>query len=167
MVLTTCDPKTTDVVESVTAEVAPETVPVPDRETDAFGPAELEIVKVSFRSPGAVGEKVTLAVQLAPGSNCEGQLLTVEKFALLVYTLRVVVWSPKLLIVTVWAVLEVPTFWLPNVKLLWEGSTKASLYPVPVIEITVVAVLLAFEFTTTVPLLVLGAFGLKFRVNVQ
>src|SRR5690349_8811058 len=82
-----------------------------------------ETVIAPLRTPVAVGEKVTLMLQLAAGARVAGltgQLFVCAKSPL-AETPMVVAVLPLLLTLTVRALLVVPTSWLPKLRL--EGET--------------------------------------------
>jgi hypothetical protein len=87
------------------------------------------MVNVAVRLKGAVGEKVTLRVQLLPAATEPPQLLDWAKspeFAPDSATLKVKVAFPVLLRVTVCAALDVPTFWLLKVRLVAETAAMGA-----------------------------------------
>ena len=112
-------------------------VPVPLRLTLWGLPVALSArVMAAVRVPLAVGVKVTLIVQLTPAATLEPQLLVCAKSLALapetamLVTLKDVL--PEFVRVIVWAVLVVPTDWLPKSRLVDDRlTTAAALVPVP------------------------------------
>src|ERR1017187_9470189 len=93
-----------------------------------------ETVTVAARAPAAVGLKVTLIVQLAPGATLDPQLLVRAKSpALAPETAMPVIFNaafPELARVIACAALGGPTPWLAKVRV--EGETLATAaVPVP------------------------------------
>ena len=74
--------------------------------------------------------------------------------------------SPRLVTVIVCGALEVPTAWLPNVRLCVDICSKAPSVPVPFNVITV-GLSLALVVIVMVPVRKPAAAGVKFRVKVQ
>jgi hypothetical protein len=116
--------------------VAPD--PVPLRVTDCWLPATLFVLSVTFsvaeRLPGAAGVKVTLMVQLPFAATEPPQVLVCAKSPGLVpvkpIPLMVKATLPVLLREKVWAVLVVPTFWVPKVSVVAVRFALGAL-PVP------------------------------------
>ena len=112
-------------------------VPVPVRLTLWGLPVALSVtVRAVLRVPLAAGVKVTLIVQLAPAATELPQLLVCAKspgfvpVSARLVTLKAVL--PEFVKVTAWAVLVVPTEWLPKARLVEERlTTAAALVPVP------------------------------------
>lgn len=110
-------------------------VPVPVRLIVCGLPARLSaMVTAAVRSPMAVGENFTRIVQLPPPPNEVKQLLVSEKSPTLapvtVMLLMVKLALPVLVMVTAWAELVVPTFWLVKVRVPLEKLTPP-LFPEP------------------------------------
>ena len=121
-------------------------LPVPVRFTVWGLPVALSVmVTVAVRVPGAVGVKVTLIVQFAPGTTVFAQLLVWPKSPELVpVTVKLVMLKfavPLLVRVTACAGLVVLTVWLANVKVEAERLTVEAV-PVPE-RLTVWGLLLA------------------------
>ena len=123
---------------SVTAGA--ETVPVPESATLCGLPAALSlIVTLALRLPVAVGENVTLSVQVAPAASVlglSGQVFVCAKSpALAPLTPMLLIVNaavPLLVSVTDFAALVVPTSWLPKLSDVGLSVTPgAGVTPVP------------------------------------
>src|SRR5580658_1560314 len=92
------------------------------------------MVTLAVWLPFAAGVKVTLMVQLAPAARELPQVLVWAKAPLLVPVMAILVMLtavlPVLLNVTVWAVVVVPTFSLPKLRLVAERFRPGAV-PVP------------------------------------
>jgi hypothetical protein len=111
-------------------------VPVPVRLTVCGLPAALsETVSVAVRLPGAVGVNVTLMVQLPPAASELPQVVVSGKSpGLGPVTARLAMLKARLPLfvrVTDCAGVEVPSNWLPKVRVVAERPTSAAV-PVPV-----------------------------------
>ena len=105
-------------------------VPVPVKETFCGLPLALSVtIRVPDRLPVAVGVKVTLKVQLAPGATLTPQVFVCAKSVLLapvMAMLRVSGALPLFDSVTACGALVVPTFWLPNESEVSESVTTGT-----------------------------------------
>ena len=105
------------------------------------------IVTLAARLPLAAGVKVTLMVQLAPAARELPHVFVWTKSPLLVPVIAmlviVIATVPVLLNVIVCAALVVPTFWLPNLRLVAENP-RVEVMPVPV-RLTICGLLLALS----------------------
>jgi len=100
--------------------------------------------------PVAVGVKVTLMAQLAPGANPAPQVLSCAKSPVTVIPAIVKAAVPVLLIVIVCGALVDPSAWLVNVKLVDDRLTTGAAAPVPE-RVTVCGLFAALSVMTTVP----------------
>jgi hypothetical protein len=108
----------------------PLSAPVPLNATEADNVLSLGVIEsVAESDPTDCGLKTTEMVQFAPAATEEPQLLKLAKLVPLVpevETVPSVTAAPVLFVkVNVWAVLQVATFWLPNVKDVDETSPRA------------------------------------------
>jgi hypothetical protein len=83
--------------------------PVPIRLTVCGLPAASTIVRIPVRDPIAVGEKLTLIMQLAPAANVGPHVLVCRKSPLVEMELMPREPVPVLVNVTAWGELVVPT----------------------------------------------------------
>ena len=114
------------------ARLATGPLPVPVKGRVCGLPVALSVnVIVPLTVPAAVGEKVTLTVQLAPCATLPLQVLVSANWALAAMELSVRVPVPPLVNVTVWAALVVPIFCAAKVRLAGPKFT-AGATPVPV-----------------------------------
>jgi hypothetical protein len=92
--------------------------------------SESAIRSVADRDPEAEGANVTLTVQLAPAARVEPQLVVWLKSAALVPVSEIEMpvneVVPMFVSVTTWAALLVPTFWLPNVRVVGVTFTPVA-----------------------------------------
>jgi len=101
----------------------PLSAPVPLSATEADKVLSLGVIEsVAESDPTDCGLKTTEIVQVPPAATEEPQLLKLAKLVPLepeIETVPNVTAAPVLLVkVNVWAVLQVATFWLPNVGML-------------------------------------------------
>jgi len=131
---TDCVPKLTLLADRLT--VGGVATPVPDSATVCGLPAALSVmVTDATRLPAAVGLNVTLIVQLAPPATLAPHVFVCEKSPAFVPAIAMLVIDngpPVLLSVIPCATLELPTDWLPKLKLLTERLTEGGAFePVP------------------------------------
>ena len=106
-----CEENTKDVGERLAAGA----VPVPERLTVWVAGLALSVTVIEpVRDPAAVGAKVTLIVQEAPGARLEPQLLVWEKSPLAVMLEIVRATAPLLVRSIASGELAVPRPWLPK-----------------------------------------------------
>jgi hypothetical protein len=125
--------------------------------------------KDEVRLPAAVGENVTLIVQVLFAPSEPPQVLVSAKLPGLapvnVKPLMDSVAFPVLFSVTAWAALVVPRFWLLNVRLVGETAANGPL-PVPV-KFTVCGLLVALSVRVNVAVRVPGPVGVNVILMVQ
>jgi hypothetical protein len=114
-------------------------VPVPERLTVCGLPLALSVkVMAAVKDPLATGVKVTLMAQLAPAATLVPQLLLCAKSPglapVMVMLVMVNAALPELVNVTDWAVLVVPTAWLPKARLVVDRLAEGCPTPVPANE---------------------------------
>lgn len=111
-------------------------VPVPVNETDCGLPGALSVtVRVPSRVPVVVGLNVTETVQFAPvlsDDGLNGQVLVCAKSPVVPIAVIVKGAVPLLVMVTVCAVLVVPTDWLAKVRVVGLKLIPGVPVPVPV-----------------------------------
>jgi hypothetical protein len=122
------------------------------------------MTSVPLLTPGAVGVKVTVIMQLAPTFTPLPQVFVSEKSPVVLME-RVIGALPVLLRVSVCPPLVVPGFWLLKVRLPLETWVEI-LMPVP-LRVTVSAVLAAEVVTDNVPVRAPIAVGVKATLNRQ
>lgn len=128
-------------------------------------PALSVMVMVPARVPVVVGVKVTVMVQLPPAAPPVPQLFVWAKLPVATM-LEIVSLAPVLLVSLItFAALVVFTVWLPKLKLVGDSATVL-VAPVPVM-VTVCGLLAALSVTTTVPVKVPVAVGVKNTLIVQ
>ena len=109
-------------------------LPLPVRATTCGLPAALSaMLSVPVRAPVVVGEKVTLTLQAVPAGSVAGKphVLVWAKSpeAVMVVIPRLLL--PVLLIVTTCGLLEAPTDWLPNTRLVGQGVMPGAVMALP------------------------------------
>ncbi len=142
------------------------TAPVPLSETLCGLPAASSLIVIEpLRAPVAVGRNVTLTVQLVPAASELPQLFDWAKSPDAAIEVMLNAALPVLLSVTLWALLLVPTFWVP--KLSDVGLTLAAgAVPVPLNE-TLCGLPAASSVIVTEPMRVPVAVGVKLTLMVQ
>lgn len=166
---TTCKGNVRLVGDTVTVGV-PAVAPVPVKLTDCglWGALSLIVID-ALRAPVAVGEKVTVKVQVPLGNTLVPQVLVCakspgfvpERLILVMFSAAV----PVLVNVTCWDWLVEPTAWLANVRLVGESETPG-LTPVPV-KGTVCGLPVALSVMLTEALAAPVAAGVKVTLMVQ
>jgi len=145
-------------------------VPVPDRATVWGLPVALSVmVTVPLAAPAAVGEKVTLIVQVALAAiDALVQELVSAKPALAATALTVKAALPLLVTVTVCALLVVPFSWLPKEREVGDKETPGPVAAVPVpVTATVWGLPGASSVKVSEPVLAPAAVGVKITLIVQ
>ena len=88
------------------------------------------IFRIAVRAPDAAGVNVTLIVQLAPTATVVPQVLVCEKSPALVPVIEMLLMSrgtlPVLVSVLDIGLLVLPTYWLPNPRLVLERVTAGA-----------------------------------------
>ena len=111
----------------------PTATPVPVKLAVCGLPGALSVtVIVPVRVPATVGVKVTLMLQFEPAAREVPQVLVCAKSPLLAMLVIDKLAVPVLLNVIFCAALVVPTFWLPNVRLVGLSEATGPLAPQPV-----------------------------------
>jgi hypothetical protein len=136
------------------------TLLVPLRETFC-APLERLIVSVPVRVPAAVGENVTVIVQLFPAAIDDVQVVVAAKSPLVVTPLFVTAAVPLFLTVTVMPALVVPVACCGNVRLVGETVIEPPvLVPLP-LRVTTCGLFSAESVNVSVPLTDPVAVGVK------
>jgi len=143
-----------------------EAVPVPDRlMVCGLFRALSVIVTAPVRVPIAVGVKVTVIVQFAPGATEAPQVVVFAKSPVAVILVMSSVPLPVFVSVTDCAALVVPTRTLPNLRLVVERPTTGA-RPVPV-RLTDCGLPDALSVIVIAPVRVPEAFGVNVTLMVQ
>jgi len=101
--------------------------PLPASRTTCGESAALSVIMTEpYRFPTAVGEKVTLMLQLAPAARLAGQLLVSPKSPVVVTLVNSRTVLPMFVSVTICAAEVVPTGWLEKVKFVGDKATTAA-----------------------------------------
>jgi len=164
------DPTLTDPNDSVDGDTeitGRRATPVPESATVCGLPEALEETdREPVRDPEAVGEKVTVAVQLAPAAS-DPQPLETAKFPVAVTELMLADALPELVTVTVCALEVLPTFTEPNDSVVGDTEIAGAVAtPVPE-SATVCGLPEALEETDRVPVRAPARVGEKVTVAVQ